>query len=102
MDYDREWKHSMARLSKEDILDLFAEKMRKLDKLLPASAAKSNVASEKIPEGCTLVAISTGDGWELDVRDLEGEVVAMLAWPKAFGDEKTTEDLRAMGFEIES
>jgi len=46
MEYDRDWKHSMARLSKDNILDLFAEKMQKIDELEMALAAKTNVASQ--------------------------------------------------------
>ena len=46
MEYDRDWKHSMARLTKDDILDLFAEKMRKIDELEVALAAKTNVATQ--------------------------------------------------------
>jgi hypothetical protein len=38
------------------------------------------------PEGCTLLAVDTGDGWELEVGYPEndergGEAVALLAWP---------------------
>jgi hypothetical protein len=49
MEYDRDWKHSMARLTKDDILDLFAEKMRKIDELQLALGAKTSVASETEP-----------------------------------------------------
>jgi len=40
---------------------------------------------EKCPEGCKLVAVSTGEGWGLYVETQEGETIAVLDWDKVIG-----------------
>lgn len=47
-----------------------------------------------------LVAIHTGDGWQLEVQDENGALIGCVEWP--FGDEeKTTSELEACGWEVE-
>jgi chromosome segregation ATPase len=53
-----------------------------------------------MPEGCKLAAVHTGDGWELDVRDSDGECLGILAWPKQWPEEMSSETLTKYGFEI--
>lgn len=55
---------------------------------------------EEIPEGCTLVAHDTGEGWALCVENTKGDVVAYLAWPWSWLKAITPEQLAEKGFEV--
>lgn len=57
------------------------------------------------PEGCTLLAVDTGEGWELEVgyplgHENEGEAVALLAWPPSWPEQMTSAKLTEFGFEV--
>nr|ALS89865.1 Ead/Ea22-like protein [uncultured bacterium] len=52
------------------------------------------------PEGCTLVAHDTGDGWCLSVEDSQNNTVALLAWPKSWPESQSAKDLTDKGFLI--
>lgn len=60
------------------------------------------VAETKLypPEGCSLVAHDTGEGWALTVEDASHETIAYLAWPESFGELQTPAQLQAKGFII--
>ena len=58
-----------------------------------------------VPEGCTLTAVHTGDGWALEVsfpekHERHGEAVAMLAWPESWPEWVDTDFLTKAGFEV--
>ena len=55
---------------------------------------------KRIPEGCKLVAVDGGDGFELEVCDKNGNCVAILAWPDKWPKIMATSDLEKYGFEI--
>lgn len=52
------------------------------------------------PEECTLVAVHTGDAWQLAVEDRDEDEVAVLAWPKSWPDTMTADQLKAYGFVV--
>lgn len=58
------------------------------------------MATDKIPEGCKLVALHTGDGWYLAVQDRNLNEIAILDWPFGEKEIKTSRELEACGFEI--
>jgi hypothetical protein len=53
-----------------------------------------------MPEDCELWAEWTGDGWSLEVQTPEGDMLALLAWPKAWPKTMSSDDLRRCGFEV--
>lgn len=67
---------------------------------LSAVEAERDALKNRVPEECTLHAYFEGEGWELDVRDSDGELLGMLAWPKSWPSTMNAEQLRKMGFEI--
>ena len=52
-----------------------------------------------IPEGCTLAAIDTGNGYQLEVRDGK-HTIAILDWPASWPEIVTPAYLTVAGFEI--
>ena len=48
---------------------------------------------------CTLLAVHDGEGWELNVIDENQDVVAILLYPKDWG-EKTAKELNDAGFDV--
>lgn len=59
-----------------------------------------NRPHKESPEECTLVAVHTGDAWQLAVEDRNGDEVAVLGWPKSWPEIMTTDQLKACGFEV--
>lgn len=53
-----------------------------------------------IPENCKLVAAWSGDGWSLEVHNEAGNAVAILAWPEAWPEKLTNEQLEERGFDV--
>lgn len=52
-----------------------------------------------VPEDCRLTYHDTGDGFALCVENRRGEVVAYLAWPKAWPKIVSSEFVEECGFE---
>ena len=52
-----------------------------------------------IPEDCTLVAIDTGHGYQLEVRDGD-HMLAILAWPESWPEIVSPSHLTVAGFKI--
>ena len=52
-----------------------------------------------IPEDCTLVAIDTGHGYQLEVRDGD-HTLAILAWPESWPEVVSPAYLTVAGFKI--
>ena len=52
-----------------------------------------------IPEGCTLAAIDTGNGYQLEVRDGK-HTIAILEWPASWPEIVSPAYLTVAGFEI--
>lgn len=65
---------------------------------LPSSAPPTCYTT--VLEECRLEAHNTGDGWSLAAVDKNGEVVCYLAFPKAWGNSVSSEQLRSYGFEV--
>lgn len=57
-------------------------------------------APNHIPESCKLIAHHTGDGWYLAVQNAANEEIAILAWPKQWGDTVSSQQLETFGFEV--
>lgn len=51
-------------------------------------------------EECRLEAHNTGEGWSLAAVDKNGDVVCYLAFPKAWGESVSADQLRSYGFEV--
>lgn len=54
----------------------------------------------KTPEGCTLVAVDTGEGYALEVLDGSGNTIAELAWPESWPAVVSPTYLTVAGFSI--